>query len=133
MRDNAAVCLAGNHDLGVTGALPLHEFSPGAALAARWTQEVIDPECLAWLSTLEPSGTASDTGLFHGSPRDPIWEYVMSVLLADLCFDAFPERIGLIGHSHVALLVRALARASRRPARRGAPTRPRTSPRAASC
>ncbi len=26
----------------------------------------------------------------------------MSVLLADLCFDAFEERIGLIGHSHVA-------------------------------
>jgi predicted phosphodiesterase len=102
MQEHATVCLAGNHDLGVTGALPLHEFSPGAALAARWTQEVIDPECLAWLSTLEPSGTASQVGLFHGSPRDPVWEYVMSVLLADLCFDAFEERIGLIGHSHVA-------------------------------
>lgn len=102
VRDNAAVCLAGNHDLGVTGAIPLHEFSPGAALAARWTQEVIDPDCLAWLSALEPHATRSGTGLFHGSPRDPIWEYVMSVLLADLCFDAFEERLGLIGHSHVA-------------------------------
>ena len=99
---HATVCLAGNHDLGVTGALPLHEFSPGAALAARWTQEVIDPECLAWLSPWSPPATAADVGLFHGSPRDPIWEYVMSVLLADLCFDAFEERIGLIGHSHVA-------------------------------
>ena len=37
-RRHAAICLAGNHDLGVRGALPLEEFSRGAALAARWTQ-----------------------------------------------------------------------------------------------
>ena len=89
VREHAAVCLAGNHDLGVTGALPLDQFSPGAALAARWTQEVVDPAHLQWLGSLAPSGSRAETGLFHGSPRDPIWEYVMSVLLADLCFDAF--------------------------------------------
>jgi len=41
-RRHADVCLAGNHDLAVTGDLDLGEFSTGAALAARWTQEVID-------------------------------------------------------------------------------------------
>ncbi len=102
VRDSASVALAGNHDLGVTGALPLDEFSPGAALAARWTQEVIDPSRLEWLASLEPSGTSNGVGLFHGSPRDPVWEYVLSALLADLCFDGFDERIGLVGHSHVA-------------------------------
>ena len=34
-RENAAVCLAGNHDLAVTGGLPLDEFSHGAALLAQ--------------------------------------------------------------------------------------------------
>jgi diadenosine tetraphosphatase ApaH/serine/threonine PP2A family protein phosphatase len=102
VQGSAALCLAGNHDLGVTGEIPLDEFSPGAAMAARWTQEVIDPDRLAWLTGLEPRGSREDTGLFHGSPRDPIWEYVLSALLADLCFDAFDERIGLLGHSHVA-------------------------------
>jgi diadenosine tetraphosphatase ApaH/serine/threonine PP2A family protein phosphatase len=102
VRGSATVCLAGNHDLGVTGEIPLDEFSPGAAMAARWTQEVIDPDRLDWLAGLEPRGVREDTGLFHGSPRDPIWEYVLSALLADLCFDAFDERIGLLGHSHVA-------------------------------
>jgi diadenosine tetraphosphatase ApaH/serine/threonine PP2A family protein phosphatase len=102
VRDHAAICLAGNHDLGVTGELSLDEFSPGAALAARWTREVIEPECRDWLASLPARGERSGTALFHGSPRDPVWEYVISALLADLCFDRFDERIGLIGHSHVA-------------------------------
>ena len=41
-REHAAVCLAGNHDLAVTGEIPLDEFSRGASLAAQWTREVID-------------------------------------------------------------------------------------------
>src|SRR5579884_3511054 len=42
-RRHAAVCLAGNHDMAVTGQLPLSEFSRGASLAAQWTREVMDP------------------------------------------------------------------------------------------
>src|SRR6516162_9644819 len=55
-REHAAVCLAGNHDLAVTGEIPLEEFSRGASLAARWTQEVIAQENLAFLQTLSPQG-----------------------------------------------------------------------------
>jgi diadenosine tetraphosphatase ApaH/serine/threonine PP2A family protein phosphatase len=32
-----------------------------------------------------------------------VWEYVLSALLAELCFDSQPQRVALIGHSHVAL------------------------------
>jgi diadenosine tetraphosphatase ApaH/serine/threonine PP2A family protein phosphatase len=102
-RTHAAVCLAGNHDLAVTGELALDEFSRGAELAARWTQEVIRPENLAFLDELEPAGHVDGVGLFHASPRDPVWEYVLSALLAEMCLDATAERIALIGHSHVAL------------------------------
>ncbi len=42
-------------------------------------------------------------GLYHASPRDPVWEYVLSALLAELCLDVQPHRVCLIGHSHVAL------------------------------
>jgi diadenosine tetraphosphatase ApaH/serine/threonine PP2A family protein phosphatase len=103
VRERAALCLAGNHDLAVTGALSLEDFSRGAALAARWTQEVIEPEPLAWLSGLRASGERAGLALYHGSPRDPVWEYVLSALLADLCLDATPAEVTLIGHSHVAL------------------------------
>lgn len=102
-REHAAVCLAGNHDMAVTGALALDEFSRGAGLAAQWTREVISAENLEFLKSLQPQAQEGPVGLYHGSPRDPVWEYVLSTLLAELCMDAQPARICLIGHSHVAL------------------------------
>jgi diadenosine tetraphosphatase ApaH/serine/threonine PP2A family protein phosphatase len=102
-RAHCAVSLAGNHDLGVTGALPLEEFSAGARLAAEWTRTTIAPETLAYLQTLQPLDEHEAAGLYHASPRDPIWEYVLSPLQAELCLDAQPGRISFVGHSHVAL------------------------------
>jgi diadenosine tetraphosphatase ApaH/serine/threonine PP2A family protein phosphatase len=100
---HCTVCLAGNHDLAVVDVLSLEEFSRGAALAARWTRDVIRPETREYLLSLSPQGSADGVGLFHASPRDPIWEYVLSGLTAELCFDATDFRVSLIGHSHVAL------------------------------
>ena len=102
-REHAAVCLAGNHDMAVTGELSLEEFSRGASVAAQWTREVIDPDNLEFLKTLSPTGEESKVGLYHASPRDPVWEYVLSTLLAELCMNEQHNRICLIGHSHVAL------------------------------
>ena len=75
---HCAVCLAGNHDLAVIGVLSLADFSRGAALAAEWTQETIAPEHRDFLRGLEPKGEAEGIGLYHASPRDPVWEYVLS-------------------------------------------------------
>ena len=100
---NCAVCLAGNHDLAVVDVLSLEEVSRGAALAAQWTREVISEETREFLLSLKPEGDAQGVGLFHASPRDPIWEYVLSGLTAELCFDSTDFRVSLIGHSHVAL------------------------------
>ena len=102
-REHCTIVLAGNHDLAVAGVLSLEEFSRGAALAAKWTQDVISEETRDYLLTRKPDGTAEGIGLFHASPRDPIWEYVLSGLTAELCFDVSPYPISLIGHSHVAL------------------------------
>ena len=102
-RRHAAICLAGNHDLGVLGELPLEQFSRGAALAAKWTQETISVETREYLEKLEPALLDEEVGLYHASPRDPVWEYVLSALQADLCMDAQTHRVCLVGHSHVAL------------------------------
>jgi len=102
-RRHAAICLAGNHDLGVRGTIPLEEFSRGAALAATWTQTTITPETREYLDKLEPQLLDEQVGLYHASPRDPVWEYVLSPLQADLCLDVQTHRVCLIGHSHVAL------------------------------
>ena len=102
-RKHADVCLAGNHDLAVTGALPIDEFSSGAAAAAEWTQEVMEPVNVTYLRGLRPTDQREGVGLYHASPRDPVWEYVLSALLAELSLSGMRERVGLIGHSHVAL------------------------------
>ncbi len=102
-REHCAVCLAGNHDLAVIGQLPLDEFSRGASLAAEWTREVIAQENVAFLQSLSTSCEEEAVGLYHASPRDPVWEYVLSALLAQLCLDAQRRRVCLVGHSHVAL------------------------------
>lgn len=106
VREHAAVCLAGNHDLGVTGELALDEFSPAAARAAEWTAETLPGDQLEWLRGLRPTAERHEIGLYHGSPRDPVWEYVVSDALAELALDAQAERVAAVGHSHVALVFR---------------------------
>jgi predicted phosphodiesterase len=101
--EHAAVCLAGNHDLAVTGEVSLEEFSRGASIAVQWTREVIAREHLDFLASLRPEGQEGLVGLYHASPRDPVWEYVLSTLLAELCLDEQQQRVCLIGHSHVPL------------------------------
>ncbi len=102
-RERTTLCLAGNHDLAVTGALSIEEFSRGAALAARWTQGVIDREHVAFLAALPSAGSRAGIGLFHASPRDPVWEYVLSEGAAEGNLARAEHRVNLIGHSHVAL------------------------------
>jgi hypothetical protein len=99
VRDNASLCLVGNHDLAVTGEIPLDEFSRGAGVAARWTQEVIGEEELEWLASLSPSASAAGFGCFHASPRDPVWEYVISALLAEL-WGRHPPGLPALGVLH---------------------------------
>jgi diadenosine tetraphosphatase ApaH/serine/threonine PP2A family protein phosphatase len=97
------IVLGGNHDLGVVGRIELADFSPAAAAAARWTREHASAETLAVLETLAPTHEDQAIGLYHGSPSNPIWEYVLSAEQAEQCFDAMSPRVGAVGHTHVAL------------------------------
>ena len=42
-----------------------------------------------------------DLTLAHGSPRNPIWEYVLSVGTARPNFDEFSTQGCLVGHTHI--------------------------------
>ena len=87
----------------VTGDIPISDFSSSAAAAARWTQETISEETMAYLRGLKPSDPGREPALYHASPRDPVWEYVLSTWQADECIDLMDARVGAVGHSHVAL------------------------------
>jgi predicted phosphodiesterase len=95
-------CLAGNHDLVVRGDIDIDYFALSAGAAARWTVKVINDATREFLRPLAPLGQSAGIGLFHASPRDPVWEYVLSVRQASDCLEAQSQRICLIGHSHVA-------------------------------
>ncbi|HST18806.1 MAG TPA: metallophosphoesterase family protein [Gaiellaceae bacterium] len=102
-REHAVFSLCGNHDLAVVGGLDLTDFSGDAAVAARWTRDVLAPEHADWLRSLAASGTRSGIEAYHGSPRDPVWDYVLSdaIALESLALTTAP--LVLVGHSHVAL------------------------------
>jgi diadenosine tetraphosphatase ApaH/serine/threonine PP2A family protein phosphatase len=104
--ERADVCLIGNHDLAALGLLDLEIFSPDAAAAGAWTAGVLEPEPRAFLEALEPWGKREGVGLFHASPRDPVWEYVLSPGIAYAGLAATSQDLVLVGHSHVALVFR---------------------------
>lgn len=101
--ERCELCLVGNHDLAVLGALDISSFSPAAAEAVRWTREQARPETISFLEGLEPADTEREPAVYHASPRDPIWEYVLWPEQAAECIEAQERRVSLIGHSHVAL------------------------------
>ena len=103
--ERADVCLAGNHDLAVRGTIDLAEFGGEAGVAARWTRDVLEPEAQELLDRLEPQGTAHGVALYHGSARDPIWEYVLSDEAAFVTIALANVPLVLVGPSHVALQI----------------------------
>jgi diadenosine tetraphosphatase ApaH/serine/threonine PP2A family protein phosphatase len=103
--EKADVCLGGNHDLAVRGTIDLVEFGGEAGVAANWTRTVLEPEAQAFLDRLEPQGSAHGVALYHGSARDPIWEYVLSDEGALATLELAGSPLALVGHSHVALQV----------------------------
>jgi predicted phosphodiesterase len=96
------LCLAGNHDLVVRGDLDVRYFAMSAGAAARWTIKKVNAATQEFLAGLTPLGESQGIGLYHASPRDPVWEYVLSISQAGECLDVQRQRVCLIGHSHVA-------------------------------
>jgi diadenosine tetraphosphatase ApaH/serine/threonine PP2A family protein phosphatase len=103
VRARTNLCLAGNHDLVVIGTLPLDEFSHDAADAAAWARDRLTEENRAYLAGLPSLAEREGTLLAHGSPRDPVWEYVLSNDAALAALAATEAPLVLVGHSHVAL------------------------------
>ncbi len=104
---SAQVMIAGNHDLGSIGAISLKDFNSDARTANLWNGQQLAPEQRAYLETLPPFLPVDERcRVAHGSPRDPVWEYVLYAAQARDNFALFSEQICWIGHSHVPLVFR---------------------------
>jgi predicted phosphodiesterase len=103
VREHCELSLVGNHDLAVLDELDTATFSETAAEAVGWTREHAEEKTMEFLRAGKPAMSRDGFGLFHASPRDPIWEYVLSFEQAEAGLDALEEKVGLIGHSHISL------------------------------
>lgn len=99
-----ALAIPGNHDWAAIGRLGLEEFNPDAAAAARWTARQLTPASRAYLEQLPLTRVEGDFTLAHGSPREPIWEYILGPRVAAASFAHFTTRVCLVGHTHVPAL-----------------------------
>lgn len=106
VKRHCTVCLAGNHDLAVLDAIDISTFSPAAAEAAQWTAAKLSDSSREFLTGLHPADESREVALYHASPRDHVWEYVLWPEQAGECIAKQAERVALIGHSHIALCFR---------------------------
>ena len=98
------VCVAGNHDLAAIGKIDTSDFNPDAAAACRWTGQQLTTEDIRYLESLPLVIKKGEFTMAHGSPREPVWEYLLSTFSARENFDYFPSPFCLVGHSHVPLI-----------------------------
>jgi diadenosine tetraphosphatase ApaH/serine/threonine PP2A family protein phosphatase len=101
LRARAAMGVRGNHDAAALGGSEIDWFNPDARRAMEWTRSAIGDETRAWLSNLPERRTDAGCDLVHGSPREPLWEYVTSLGVARDNLAVLQSRLGLHGHTHV--------------------------------
>ncbi|QDU67063.1 metallophosphoesterase family protein [Engelhardtia mirabilis] len=108
------LCLMGNHEYALMNSA--EDFNPRARAAIEWTRAAIragrdgagDGSDFLWdfLGSLEPSACDGPAMFAHGSPRDPVREYVIpsdarNPQKLEAMFEACLRPVCFVGHSHV--------------------------------
>jgi diadenosine tetraphosphatase ApaH/serine/threonine PP2A family protein phosphatase len=101
LRDAGSIGVRGNHDAAACGGFEIDWFNPDARRAMEWTRRQIGTATVEWLSAQPERRTVEGCELVHGSPREPLWEYVTSVPVARANLALLGTPIGLHGHTHV--------------------------------
>lgn len=101
VRNQTDVVIAGNHDQAVAGVLPQERFNDSAQVTADWTRSRLARHHLHYLAGLEERQVIGACTLVHGSPRNPVWEYLTSADVATLSFPFFSTPLCIVGHTHV--------------------------------
>ncbi|MEW6072076.1 MAG: metallophosphoesterase family protein [Planctomycetota bacterium] len=105
-------CLLGNHEHALLHSA--EDFNPKARAALDWTREALNSaddrrqSHAYWnfLGELEPSLDDGVAMFAHGSPRDPVREYIVPRDIQDEAktranFARLTQRVCFVGHSHV--------------------------------
>jgi predicted phosphodiesterase len=95
------ICLVGNHDAAAIGNLDLAAFNRDASLSARWMQHTLSASNLQFLHSLPEKVIVEQVTLTHGSPRNPVWEYILDTYAAAQNFNYFDTHLCFVGHTHL--------------------------------
>ena len=101
LREFEHICVLGNHDAAALGRVNVEDFNPDAKRAVLWTQAQLTTATRAYLESLPERLVEGDYTIVHGSPRDPVWEYILNVSTARAQFAHFDTPVCLVGHTHV--------------------------------
>jgi diadenosine tetraphosphatase ApaH/serine/threonine PP2A family protein phosphatase len=104
LRQEPHICLAGNHDWAAVGKIDTSDFNPDAAAACQWTAKQLTQDDIDYLSRLPLKLVRDNFTLVHGSPREPIWEYILSTQTAKINFGYFETQFCLVAHSHITFI-----------------------------
>jgi diadenosine tetraphosphatase ApaH/serine/threonine PP2A family protein phosphatase len=99
-----AVGVRGNHDAAAAGGDEIEWFNPDARAAMEWTRGRISAATREWLAALPEQHAMDGFGLVHGSPREPLWEYIVSVPIARANLALLTTPVGLFGHTHLPMV-----------------------------
>ena len=98
------VCMLGNHDAAALGQIDVDTFNVEARQAIKWTQEVLTESSTSFLQHLPEHEVIDNVTLVHGSPRQPVWEYLLDTRTATLNFGYFETPYCFVGHTHLPVL-----------------------------
>jgi diadenosine tetraphosphatase ApaH/serine/threonine PP2A family protein phosphatase len=97
-------CILGNHDAATLEKIDVSAFNPEARTALEWTQDALKPESMAFLRSLPEVLKIDAVTLVHGSPRQPVWEYLLDTRSATINFDYFDTSLCFVGHTHLPVM-----------------------------
>jgi predicted phosphodiesterase len=96
----------GNHDLAAVGyaEVDVDNFNPHARQAVLWTRDTLTAENRDYLAQRPDSPVqppeCEQLLITHASPRQPVWEYILTPNVACDNFHLFNQQICLVGHTH---------------------------------
>lgn len=98
------ICILGNHDAAALQHIDDETFNPEARTAILWTRQAIAEGTIAFLESLPEIEENGQVTLTHGSPRHPVWEYLLDIRTATQSFDYFETPFCFVGHTHLPVI-----------------------------
>lgn len=94
-------CIIGNHDAAAMNQIDSSAFNLEARQAVSWTQNTLTEDSLTFLKSLPEKIVLDQVTLSHGSPRYPVWEYLLDTRTAAHSFSYFDTSFCFVGHTHL--------------------------------